>query len=113
MHGGEAMISWNTCPGDPSRLDSDNDGRPCERLCWGVGAGVRSGLQDGVLNIWQGMRASDGRPSSHYPDAVSALVERVTMVRPEQGIGNGDLSVPRKPVAPRIRSITVQPSIWA
>ncbi|MBN1562270.1 MAG: hypothetical protein JXA10_00400 [Anaerolineae bacterium] len=25
---------WNTCPGDPSRLDGDdNDGRPCEDRC--------------------------------------------------------------------------------
>ena len=29
------MSYWNTCPGDPSRLDSDNDGRPCESLCGG------------------------------------------------------------------------------
>ena len=24
---------WNTCPGDPSNLDGDNDGYPCESSC--------------------------------------------------------------------------------
>jgi hypothetical protein len=24
---------WNACPGDPSNLDGDNDGRPCESRC--------------------------------------------------------------------------------
>lgn len=27
------MSYWNACPGDPSRLDGDNDGIPCEVLC--------------------------------------------------------------------------------
>jgi endonuclease YncB( thermonuclease family) len=30
---GEVMSYWNACPGDPSRLDGDHDGRPCESLC--------------------------------------------------------------------------------
>ena len=29
----EVMSYWNACPGDPSRLDADHDGRPCESLC--------------------------------------------------------------------------------
>ena len=29
----EVMSYWNACPGDPSRLDGDNDGIPCESLC--------------------------------------------------------------------------------
>jgi micrococcal nuclease len=29
----EVMAYWNACPGDPSRLDGDHDGRPCEALC--------------------------------------------------------------------------------
>jgi micrococcal nuclease len=29
----EVMSYWNACPGDPSRLDGDHDGRPCESLC--------------------------------------------------------------------------------
>jgi len=29
----EVMSYWNACPGDPSRLDGDNDGIPCEVLC--------------------------------------------------------------------------------
>ncbi len=29
----EVMSYWNACPGDPSRLDGDNDGVPCESLC--------------------------------------------------------------------------------
>jgi len=29
----EVMSYWNACPGDPSRLDGDQDGRPCESLC--------------------------------------------------------------------------------
>lgn len=29
----EVMSYWNACPGDPSRLDGDNDGVPCEALC--------------------------------------------------------------------------------
>ena len=29
----EVMSYWNTCSGDPSRLDGDHDGRPCESLC--------------------------------------------------------------------------------
>jgi micrococcal nuclease len=29
----EVMSYWETCPGDPSRLDGDHDGRPCESLC--------------------------------------------------------------------------------
>src|SRR5690606_7996835 len=28
----EMLSYWNACPGDPSRLDSDNDGIPCESL---------------------------------------------------------------------------------
>lgn len=28
----ELMSYWNACPGDPSRLDRDNDGIPCESL---------------------------------------------------------------------------------
>jgi hypothetical protein len=27
------MSYFRACPGDPSRLDGDNDGRPCESLC--------------------------------------------------------------------------------
>lgn len=29
----EVMSYWNACPGDPSRLDGDHDGVPCESLC--------------------------------------------------------------------------------
>lgn len=29
----EVMSYWNACPGDPSWLDGDNDGIPCESLC--------------------------------------------------------------------------------
>jgi micrococcal nuclease len=29
----EVMSYWSACPGDPSRLDGDHDGRPCEALC--------------------------------------------------------------------------------
>jgi micrococcal nuclease len=29
----EVMSYWYACPGDPSRLDGDHDGRPCEDLC--------------------------------------------------------------------------------
>jgi micrococcal nuclease len=29
----EVMSYWQACPGDPSRLDGDHDGRPCESLC--------------------------------------------------------------------------------
>lgn len=29
----EVMSYWNACPGDPSRLDGDKDGIPCESLC--------------------------------------------------------------------------------
>ncbi len=29
----EVMSYWYACPGDPSRLDGDHDGRPCESLC--------------------------------------------------------------------------------
>ena len=29
----EVMSYWYACPGDPSWLDGDNDGRPCESLC--------------------------------------------------------------------------------
>jgi micrococcal nuclease len=29
----EMMSYWSACPGDPSRLDGDHDGRPCESLC--------------------------------------------------------------------------------
>jgi len=29
----QVMSYWNACPGDPSRLDGDNDGIPCEGLC--------------------------------------------------------------------------------
>jgi micrococcal nuclease len=29
----KVMSYWNACPGDPSRLDGDHDGRPCESLC--------------------------------------------------------------------------------
>jgi len=29
----EVKSYWETCPGDPSRLDGDHDGRPCESLC--------------------------------------------------------------------------------
>jgi micrococcal nuclease len=29
----EVMSYWYACPGDPSRLDGDNDGKPCESLC--------------------------------------------------------------------------------
>jgi hypothetical protein len=28
----ELMSYWNACPGDPSRLDGDNDGIPCESM---------------------------------------------------------------------------------
>lgn len=31
----EVMSYWNACPGDPSDLDRDGDGRPCETLCGG------------------------------------------------------------------------------
>jgi len=27
------MAVFNACPGDPSRLDADHDGTPCESLC--------------------------------------------------------------------------------
>ena len=29
----QVMSYWSVCPGDPSRLDGDHDGRPCESLC--------------------------------------------------------------------------------
>jgi hypothetical protein len=29
----EVMGYFNACSGDPSELDGDNDGRPCESLC--------------------------------------------------------------------------------
>lgn len=29
----EMFDYWNTCSGDPSKLDSNNDGRPCESRC--------------------------------------------------------------------------------
>jgi hypothetical protein len=29
----EMWSYWNTCPGDPSKLDQNNDGRPCESQC--------------------------------------------------------------------------------
>ena len=29
----EVMAVFNACPGDPNRLDGDNDGIPCESLC--------------------------------------------------------------------------------
>jgi endonuclease YncB( thermonuclease family) len=29
----EVMSYWHACPGDPSRLDGDHDGVPCESLC--------------------------------------------------------------------------------
>lgn len=29
----QVMSRWNACPGDPSWLDGDNDGIPCESLC--------------------------------------------------------------------------------
>jgi len=29
----QVMSYWNACPGDPSWLDGDNDGMPCESLC--------------------------------------------------------------------------------
>lgn len=29
----QVMSYWNSCPNDPSSLDGDNDGRPCERIC--------------------------------------------------------------------------------
>lgn len=29
----ELMSYWNACPGDPSQLDEDGDGQPCESLC--------------------------------------------------------------------------------
>ncbi len=29
----QVMSYWNACPGDPSWLDGDNDGIPCESLC--------------------------------------------------------------------------------
>jgi micrococcal nuclease len=29
----QVMSYWHACPGDPSRLDGDHDGRPCEALC--------------------------------------------------------------------------------
>jgi micrococcal nuclease len=29
----EVMSYWNACPGDPSHLDGDYDGRPCEAIC--------------------------------------------------------------------------------
>jgi endonuclease YncB( thermonuclease family) len=32
----EELIScWNACAGEPSRLDCDNDGQPCESMCGG------------------------------------------------------------------------------
>jgi hypothetical protein len=31
----EIMSYWNSCPGDPSNLDGDSDGRPCETQCGG------------------------------------------------------------------------------
>jgi len=31
----QVMSYWNACSGDPSRLDGDNDGIPCEALCGG------------------------------------------------------------------------------
>jgi endonuclease YncB( thermonuclease family) len=31
----EVMDYWRACPGDPSHLDGDNDGKPCESLCRG------------------------------------------------------------------------------
>lgn len=27
------MSYWEACPGDPSKLDQDHDGKPCESLC--------------------------------------------------------------------------------
>jgi len=32
---GEMWSYWNACPGDPSGLDRDNDGLPCETQCGG------------------------------------------------------------------------------
>jgi len=32
---GQVMSYWNACPGDPSDLDGNDDGRPCEKLCGG------------------------------------------------------------------------------
>jgi hypothetical protein len=29
----EMWSYWNTCPGDPSDLDGDSDGVPCESQC--------------------------------------------------------------------------------
>jgi hypothetical protein len=29
----EMWSYWNACPGDPSKLDNNNDGRPCESRC--------------------------------------------------------------------------------
>jgi micrococcal nuclease len=29
----ELMSYWNACPGDPSQLDGNHDGKPCESLC--------------------------------------------------------------------------------
>lgn len=29
----QVMSYWHACPGDPSRLDGDHDGVPCESLC--------------------------------------------------------------------------------
>jgi len=29
----EVWVYWNACPGDPSHLDGDDDGKPCESLC--------------------------------------------------------------------------------
>jgi micrococcal nuclease len=29
----QVMSYWKACPGDPSRLDGDHDGVPCESLC--------------------------------------------------------------------------------
>lgn len=34
----EIMSYWNACPGDPSWLDGDNDGIPCESLCRSLSA---------------------------------------------------------------------------
>lgn len=31
----QVMSYWNACPGDPSNLDDDNDGKPCESICGG------------------------------------------------------------------------------
>jgi LysM repeat protein len=31
----QIMSYWNACPGDPSNLDGNNDGQPCESICGG------------------------------------------------------------------------------